>query len=218
MAVTPFDLVAGNKLDELQRLLAADPALAAARNADGASLLAFCAYTGNADALALVRKALPAIDPYEAIITGDRQRLGAAIAGGWDPDTLAPDGFTPLALAVFFRRPELFDLLLPLTRDVNARAKNSQQVAALHAAAAVRDIGAIEKLLRAGADPNLPQQQGFVALHTAAMHGDAAMTGLLLLFGASPALPDANGKTAADHARDKGHDWLAKRIEAMTAR
>lgn len=213
MTVTPFDLVAGNKLDELRRLLAADPALAATRNGDKASLLAFCAYMGNPDALALVREALPAIDPHEAIITGDRQRLEAAIAGGWDPETLAADGFTPLALAVFFRQPELFDRLLPLTRDLNARAQNPQQVAALHAAAAVRDIGAVEKLLRAGADPNLPQQQGFVALHTAAIHGDAPMTGLLLLFGASPGLRDASGKTAADHARSKGHDWLAERID-----
>lgn len=212
--MTPFELVNGSKLDELARLLAAEPTLAATRNADGASLLAFCAYMGNAEALAMVRKALSALDPYEAIITGDRQQLETAIAGGWDPDTLAPDGFTPLALAVFFRQPELFDLLLPLTRDINAQAKNGQQVAALHAAAAVRDTGAVEKLLRAGADPNLPQQLGFVALHSAAMHGDAVMTGLLLLFGASPELADASGKTAADHARDKGHDWLAKRIEA----
>jgi ankyrin repeat protein len=214
--MTPFDLVAGNKLDELQRLLAAEPALAATRNADGASLLAFCAYMGNADALAAVRKALPALDPYEAIIAGDRRQLEAAIASGWDPDSPAPDGFTPLALAVFFRQPELFDLLLPLTRDINARARNGQQVAALHAAAAVRDIGAVEKLLRAGADPNLSQQQGFVPLHTAAIHGDAVMTGLLLLYGASPALTDASGKSAADHARDKGHDWLGERIEAAT--
>jgi len=119
---------------------------------------------------------------------------------------------------VFFRRPEIFDLLLPLTHEINACARNGQQVAALHAAAAVRDVAAVEKLLRAGADPDLPQQQGFVALHTAAMHGDAAMSGLLRLFDATPELRDANGKTAADHARDKGHEWLAERIEAMPVR
>jgi ankyrin repeat protein len=215
--MNPFDLVAGHQRDELSQLLVASPALAASRNGDGASLLAFCAYMGDADALALVRSALPAIDPYEAIVVGDRARVEAALAEGWDPDSLAPDGFTPLALSVFFRKPELFDLLLPLTRDVNARAKNRQQVAALHAAAAARDIGAVEKLLRAGAQPDLTQQQGFVALHTAAMHGDAVMTGVLLLFGASPGLADASGKTAADHARAQGHEWLARRIAAWAA-
>ena len=215
--MSPFDLVAAHKRDDLAHLLAEDPTLAASRNGDGASLLAFCAYMGDADALALVRSALPSIDPYEAIIVGDRARLEAALHDGWDPNSLAPDGFTPLALSVFFRQPDLFDLLLPLTSDVNVRAKNGQQVAALHAAAAVRDIGAVEKLLRAGAQPDLPQQQGFVALHTAAMHGDAAMTGMLLLFGASPRLADASGKTAADHARAQGHEWLAQRIALSAA-
>ena len=215
--MNPFDLVTGHQRDELAQLLGANPAAAASRNADAASLLAFCAYVGDADALALVRGALPAIDPYEAIIVGDRARVEAALHDGWDPNSLAPDGFTPLALAVFFRQPDLFDLLLPLTRDVNVRARNGQQVAALHAAAAVRDIGAVEKLLRAGAQPDLPQQQGFVALHTAAMHGDAAMTGVLLLFGASPGLADTSGKNAADHARAQGHEWLAQRIALSAA-
>ena len=215
--MNPFDLVTGHQRDEFAQLLGANPAAAASRNADGASLLAFCAYVGDADALALVRGALPAIDPYEAIIVGDRIRVEAALHDGWDPNSLAPDGFTPLALAVFFRQPDLFDLLLPLTRDVNVRARNGQQVAALHAAAAVRDIGAVEKLLRAGAQPDLPQQQGFVALHTAAMHGDAAMTGVLLLFGASPGLAETSGKNAADHARAQGHEWLAQRIALSAA-
>lgn len=216
--MNPFDLVSGNKLDELGQLLAGDPAVAASRNRDGASLLAFSAYMGNAEATKLVRSALASIDPYEAIIVGDQERVEAALAVGWNPDSLAPDGFTPLGLAVFFRRPEIFDLLLPLTHEINACARNGQQVGALHAAAAVRDVAAVEKLLRAGADPDLPQQQGFVALHTAAMHGDAAMSGLLLLFDATPDLRDANGKTAADHARDKGHEWLAERLEAMPVR
>jgi ankyrin repeat protein len=215
--MNPFDLVTGHQRDELAQLLGSNPAMAASRNGEGASLLAFCAYMGDADALGLVRTALPSIDPYEAIIVGDRVRLEAALHDGWDPNSLAPDGFTSLALTVFFRRPDLFDLLLPLTRDVNVRASNAQQVAALHAAAAVRDIGAVEKLLRAGAQPDLPQQQGFVALHTAAMHGDAVMTGVLLLFGASPGLADTSGKTAADHARAQGHEWLAQRIALRAA-
>src|SRR4051812_431758 len=101
--MSPFDLAAGHKVDELARLLAADPSLAASRNGDGASLLAFCAYVGDTDALALVRSMLPTIDPYEAVIVGDEARVEEALAGGWDADTLAPDGFTALALSVFFR-------------------------------------------------------------------------------------------------------------------
>ena len=208
-----FDLIAGRDATALAQALAENPALATSRNADGASLLAVAAYNGNAEAITAIRAALPDIDPYEAILVGDTAAVKAALAAGWDGNALAPDGFTPLALAAFFSRAEIFDLLLPLTKDVNARATNSQQVAALHAASAIRAVPMVERLLRAGADPNLPQQQGFVALHTAALHGDALMAGLLLLFGADPARRDTAGKSAADHARSKGHDWLAARLE-----
>jgi ankyrin repeat protein len=213
-----FDLVTARSDDALKQALAADPAAARARNGEGASLLACAAYNGNTEAVALIRAALPEIDPYEAIILGEADRVTEALASGWDPNTRSPDGFTPLSLAAFFSRKEIFDQLLPLTRDVNARATNGQQVAALHAAAAVRAIGAVERLLRAGADPDLAQQQGFVALHTAGMHGDALLAGLLLLFGADPARRDGAGKSAADHARAAGHDWLADRLDRQTAR
>ena len=211
-----FDLVAGRDDAALKQALAADPEAAARRNGEGASLLAFAAYNGNAEAIELIRAARPAIDAHEAVILGDLDRVRAALGEGWDANQRSPDGFTPLSLAAFFSRRDIFDLLLPATADVNARATNAQEVAALHAAAAVRAIWAVEKLLRAGADPNLPQQQGFVALHTAAMHGDALMAGLLLLFGGDPKRKDAAGKSAADHARNSGHAWLAERLDAAS--
>jgi len=211
--MSPFDLVASRDNAGLQKALADDPKAATERNGEGASLLAFAAYNGNTEAQEAIRKALPSIDAYEAIILGDIDRVKALRAEGWDANARSPDGFTPLSLAAFFSRKDIFDLLLPLTKDVNERATNNQQVAALHAAAAVRAVGAINLLLRAGADPNLTQQQGFVALHTAAMHGDAIMSGLLLLFGADPTLKDTSGKSAADHARANGHGWLAERLE-----
>jgi len=216
--MTLFDLVASRDNTGLRQAIAGDKTAAVARNPEGASLLAFAGYNGNAEAITLIRAALPSIGAYEAIIVGDLARVKELLAQGWDGNALAPDGFTPLGLAAFFSRKEIFDLLLPLTKDVNERATNPQQVAALHAAAAVRAIGAINLLLRAGANPNLPQQQGFVALHTAAIHGDALMTGLLLLFGADPGLRDASGKSAADHARANGHDWLAARLDAKAAK
>jgi len=213
-----FDLVASRDHAALQQAIVDNPADLKSRNGEGASLLAFAAYNGNSDAIAAIRAAEPKIDAYEAIILGDAEAVKLELAGGWDGNAKSPDGFPPLALAAFFSRKDIFDLLLPLTRDVNDRASNSQQVAALHAAAAVRAVGAINLLLRAGADPNLPQQQGFVALHTAAMHDDAAMAGMLLLAGADPARRDAGGKSAADHARAGKHEWLAARLDALTAK
>jgi ankyrin repeat protein len=208
----PFALVTSNDLDALRAALDRDPHLIRVRHASGASLLAWAAYMGNVGAIAAVRALAPELDPHEAIILKDGARLEAALAGGWDCNALSHDGFTPLGLAAFFDNAEAFELLLPLTRDVNEAARNPQQVAALHAATAKRNARMVEKLLRAGADPSRPQADGFTPLHVAAMHGDAAIVGLLLLFGADPRQANAKGEDAIAHAKNGGHHWLAERL------
>lgn len=211
----PFVLITSNDLDGLRAELAHDPELAHARHPSGASLVAWAAYMGNVGAISAVRAHVTELDPHEAIILGDGERLEVALAGGWDANALSADGFTPLGLAAFFDNTEAFELLLPLTRDVNEAAKNPQQVAAIHAATAKRNAAMVEKLLRAGADPNQQQADGFTPLHAAAMHGDAAIVGLLLLFGADPARLSAKDRSAASYAREGGHDWLASRLEQL---
>jgi ankyrin repeat protein len=206
-----FEAIGARNMEALTAALAADPGIVE-RSKDGATLLAFAAYVGNADAILAIKTLKPKLTPYETLITGGS--VAGFIAGGWDANARSPDGFTPLALACFFRNAAAFDELLPLTRDVNARATNAQQVAALHSAVAVRDNAAVEKLLRASADPNLPQQQGFRPLHTTAQHGDAMGTALLVLFGADPKIKSDAGETPADLARKAGHDWLAERLAA----
>jgi hypothetical protein len=208
-----FDALAQGNLDGLTEALAADPSLAAARHASGASLLAWAYYVGKPAAVPLIRPHVAVLDPYDAIIVDDVDAVRAHLAAEWDGNARAPDGFTPLALAAFFRRPEIFELLLPLTRDVNAPAQNAQRVAALHAATAMRDAAMAEKLLRAGALPDLAQADGFTPLHVAAQHGDTPVVALLLLFGADPRLANAKGKDAIAHAREGGHDWLAALLE-----
>lgn len=208
----PFDLLAAGKLEGLEAVLEANPALARSRNASGASLLAWTHYAGRPEAAPLVRRHMEALDPYDAIIADDVEAIRTHLAAGWDGNALAPDGFTPLGLAAFFGRDGIFDLLLPLTRDVNERAENRQQVAAIHAATAARKPRMIENLLRAGANPDLTQADGITPLHAAAHHGDAVIVGLLILFGADRSLREAKGRTAADLAREAGHDWLAARL------
>jgi len=209
----PFDLVASGDLDGLRAALAHEPGLARMRHASGASLVAWAAYVGNVGAIAAIRAVPVELDPYEAIILGDGEVLNAALAGGWDGNALSPDGFAPLALAAFFDNGPAFDLLLPITEDVSRQADNPQRVAALHAATAKRNAAMVEKLLRAGAQPDQPQADGFTPLHVAAQHGDAAIVGLLVLFGADVRKTNAKGMDAAAHAREGGHDWLAARLE-----
>lgn len=207
-----FDALAEGRLDDVKAGLAVEPARAAARHASGASLLAWAYYVGKPEAVALIRPHVTALDPYDAIILDDIEAVRGHLASGWDGNALSADGFTPLGLAAFFRRPAIFDLLLPVTRDVNEKAQNRQQVAAIHAAAAARSSPMVEKLLRAGADPNLVQADEFTPIHAAAQHGDALMSGVLLLFGADPGRRNAKGQDAADIAVEAGHDWLAARL------
>lgn len=207
-----FDLVARNDISGLAAALTADPSGIAARHTSGASLLAWSAYVGNTTALSMLRTHWAKLDPYEAIIVGDLPVLTAALAGGWDGNALSPDGFTPLGLAGFFGNEPAFDLLLPLTQDVNQQATNPQKVAALHAATARRNGTMVQELLRAGANPNLRQVQEVTALHVAAANGDNPIAVMLLTAGADPALKDASGLDAAAHARARGHFWLATRL------
>jgi len=209
----PFELVASGDIEALRRVLAQQPELALHRHAGGASLLAWAAYMGKPEAIAAVRAAVPEVDPYEAIILGDGAALEAALAHGWDGNALSPDGFAPLALAAFFDNVAMFDRLLPMTRDVSRQAENPQRVAALHAATARRNAGVVEKLLRAGAEPDQAQADGFTPLHVAAQHGDTAIAAMLLLFGADAKQQNARGRDAAAQAREGGHEWLAVRLE-----
>ena len=207
-----FQLIVDNDLDGLRHALAGNPGIVYLRHQGGASLVAWAAYVGNVGAIAAIRAYVPELDGYEAIILGETKRLETVLANGWDANILSRDGFLPLALAAFFGNETAFDRLLPLTRDVNLRARNPQQVAPLHAACARRNIGMVEALLRAGADPNLTQAGGFTPLQAAAHHGDAAIAGLLVLFGADLKRTNDKGETAADIARAAGHDWLAERL------
>lgn len=207
-----FELVASGDVDGVERALAAEPGLTAARHPSGASLLAWAHYVGQPH-LAEMMRGDGRPGPHDAIILGEVARVTELIEGGWDPNERSADGFPPLALAAFFARKDVFDLLLPLTTNIDAQAENGQRVAALHAAAARREAGMVEKLLRAGASPDLRQQAGFTALHSATQNGDAPTAALLLLFGANPHLAADNGQTATDLSRAAGHDWLAERLE-----
>lgn len=209
----PFELVSKGDVEGLKAALALDPSLIRMRHPQGASLVSWAAYMGNPAAIGAIREIPARLDAYEAIILGDEETLEQALAGGWDPNALSPDGFTPLGLAAFFDNVEAFELLLPLTRDVSQPAENPQKVAALHAATAKRNIAMVDKLLRAGADPNQVQADRFTPLHAAAMHGDTAIAGMLLLAGADITRRNAKGEDAATLARNAGHDWLASRLE-----
>ena len=71
------------------------------------------------------------------------------------------------------------------------------------------DPAAARAALQAGASVHLRDAQGRTVLMLAARAGVRDLAALLLSAGARRGDRDAQGWTAADHARDQGHDALS---------
>ena len=210
-----FDAIRQNDIPGVDKLLAAHPELLSQRDESGTSPLSYAAYVENKPLMEYLQHARGTPDFFEAAIVGDLAVIRESLAAGKNLNETAPDGFTALGLAVFFRQPAAARLLIEAGADVNAKATNAFQVGPVHAAVAREDIATLELLLHRGADPNASQQKQFRPLHGAASTGNTPLVALLLMFGADPALATEDGKTPAAYAREKNHVDLARRLDAL---
>src|SRR5271167_2612268 len=99
--------------ERVAQLIAADPAVANARNEGGVSALMQARYEGRHEIVGVLRAAVGGLDVFEAATLGDVMRLHALLAG--DPaltKAFSNDGFTALHLAAFFSQPEAAEELL----------------------------------------------------------------------------------------------------------
>ena len=205
-----FAAVAAGDAERLRSLLAEDPALAHARDGAGVSLVLRAQYRMDDELVAAVGAVGVELDAHEAAALGDTDRLRVLLDG--EPErvrALAADGFAPLHLAAFFRRPHAVRLLLERGADANVPAANEMGVTPLHSAAAAVDRESVRLLLEAGADPSARQGGGYTPLHSAAAGGDRELVELLIERGADPAAASDDGHTPADLARERGHGELA---------
>jgi hypothetical protein len=69
----------------------------------------------------------------------------------------------------------------------------------------------IEKLLKAGADPNQVEYDGWSPLHWAATNGHKQVCGLLIRYGARMDIEDSRGYSARDLAIQMGHHEIARK-------
>ncbi len=217
-AASFFDAVRRGDADEAARLLADDPALAEARDADGLTPVRTCLYHRRDDLLPLLLDRAPTLDVFDAAAIGDVETLRRHLEE--DPArarTAAADGATPLHLAAFFARVEAGRILLAAGADVEAVAPGLGGVRPLHSAVAGRAFELVEALLAAGATPDVEQGGGFTPLHAAALHGRSDMVRALLARGADPARKAADGRDARDLARESGDEQTARLLAATDA-
>jgi ankyrin repeat protein len=199
-----------------------EPALAAAHNEQGVSVICVAMYrqrSALARALAARRTDL---DVFEACCVGDVTRVRQLLAA--EPSVLnavSPDGFSPLGFSAFFGHVELLRELLSHGADVHAASRNPMRVQPLHSAAAQADHGKAtelsRQLLQAGADPNARQQGGYTPLHEAAHSGKLALIALLLAHGASSSRKNDQGQSALELARARGDAEALRLLEAVEA-
>jgi ankyrin repeat protein len=197
-------------------LLSADPAAAAARDADGVSAVMHALYREQAAIAERIAAALRELDVFEAAALGRVERVRDLLAS--DP-TLATarsaDGFSALHYPAFFGRGEAAaaaQALLAAGADVNARSDNAFSVLPIHSAVAGGHDEVVAVLVDSGADVNARQRHGWTPLQGAAQNGSLASVEKLLAAGADPAARNDDGVDALELARQAGHDAIVARL------
>jgi uncharacterized protein len=211
-----FDAIDAGDVDGVRAILAADPAAAAIRDAQGISPLMRARYRLDGGLVQAILAVQTELDVFEAAAFGELDRLAELL--GTDPSlatTRSGDGFTPLHLAAFFGRSEATELLLARGAEVDALGTGWMTGTALHSAASGRHRDVIALLLEAGADPDVRQSHGWTALHAAAQHGDADIVELLLARGADRDARNDDGIRPAELARRAGHAAIADLLDQV---
>jgi len=211
-----MDLFAVAAADDAAALEAAlDGAdLARIHNDGGESLYRFALFHGHAKCAEMLKRR-GGLGLHDSALAGDVGRVEALLkAAPWAIDLLSPDGWTALHLAAFFGNDAAVETLLVRGASACVMGRAFEQNLAIQAACAGGRIGraAFAKLVAATGDPDAKQKQGYTALMIAAGNGFADAVDVLLEAGANPALKQSEGKTAADFARERGHEELANRL------
>lgn len=209
-----FELAAADDAVSVVAAVPAGQALHHLRNANGESLIQFCAYRRRETTLAALLARDPPLTLHEAATLGRAARVTELLAGApWAVDTLAPDGWTALHLAAHFGHGETLAVLLAAGADPNLYGRGFERNLPLHAACAGGKVECALRLLPVTRDIDARQGGGWTALMLAAEDGLLPVVAALLARRADRALVNDAGKTALELARARDREAAANLIE-----
>jgi hypothetical protein len=164
----------------VETLLAQNPRLADATDANQQSAILVAAYAHQFAIAQMLHKAGAELDLFSAAAIGYLPEVEAYY--NWKRETInrfAKDGFTPLQLACYFGQAEVALFLIEKNADIHAVSKNGLALQAIHAAVAGRNKVIVRALLDAGADVTSQQAGGFTPLMAAEQNGDVEIIEML---------------------------------------
>lgn len=214
-----FDAVKKGDLSSVKDWLAKDRNLVNVRTEKGYSPVTLAAYYGKHEVLNTLLQHRPTLTLHEASIVGDVTRVREFVEKDRKlvNDTSAPDGYSALALAAHFGKPDIVRYLLSRRADVNLEAPGSG-FTALTGAVAGGHPEIVRMLIEAGADVNHRyEEQRFSPLLAAASDGDLGIVKMLVEAGADVHARTTGGRTALSMAVEGNHSGIVEYLRGRGA-
>jgi len=222
-----FTAIREGRAGEVKRLLDANPSLASAHSARGASTVSAALFVRSGEGFVPVRKnaVLSAllsqkapIDKLEAAALSGRVRVAQEIEK--DPGYLTAEsgfGWAPRHFAAYAGNLEVAKLLLDRGAEIDRRANNKFRNTPLQVSLLTAQEEMAAFLVARGANVRIEQDEGFTALHEAAQIGSERLIALLLDAGADPNSRGKDGRTPLAMARKGNHAAAAKLLKSRGA-